>query len=207
MVPKQCPLLRSTFWYLICCAACFGSRDNSKYLTYPLTQPPTNLRPTWPRSDFLRLFDSGFAPSALSIRLNSWWHGMIQSGTMPFAVFANCPSSELREDCCQYSRAFLLWALLILAVSRAARWLEVRHPDDMVPKQCPFRRPTFWYLVCCATCLGSRDNSKYHTYIPTYIHDLTRISIDCLTPASRLRRSASVWTIRLTSMLIVRIMC
>ena len=29
--------------------------------------------------------------------------------------------------------------------------------------------------------------------IPTYIHDLSRISIDCLTPASRLRRSASVW--------------
>ena len=30
------------------------------------------------------------------------------------------------------------------------------------------------------------------TYIHTYIHDLSRISIDCLTPASRLRRSASV---------------
>ena len=43
MVPKQCPLLRYTFWYLICCAACFGSRDNSIYHTYPLTQPPTNL--------------------------------------------------------------------------------------------------------------------------------------------------------------------
>ena len=67
----------------------------------------------------------------------------------------------------------------------------------MVPKQCPFRRPTIWYLVCCATCLGSRDNSKYHTYIHTYIHtyvhDPSRISIDCLTPASRLRPSASVW--------------
>ena len=24
--------------------------------------------------------------------------------------------------------------------------------------------PKFWYLICCATCLGSRDNSKYHTY-------------------------------------------
>ena len=71
---KQCPLLRSTFWYHICCATCFGSRDNSKYHTYQLTQPPTNLRPTWPTSDFHRLFDSGFAPSALSIRLNSWWH-------------------------------------------------------------------------------------------------------------------------------------
>ena len=60
----------------------------------------------------------------------------------------------------------------------------------MVPKQCPFRRPTIWYLVYCATCLGSRDNSKYHTYTHTYeyIHDPSRISIDCLTPASRLRR-------------------
>ena len=34
--------------------------------------------------------------------------GMIQSGAMPFAVFANCPSSELRVGCRQYSRAFLL---------------------------------------------------------------------------------------------------
>ena len=31
-----------------------------------------------------------------------------------------------------------------------------------------------------------------HTHIHTYIHDLSQISIDCLTPASRLRRSASV---------------
>ena len=27
MVPKQCPLLRSTFWYLICCATCFKVRE------------------------------------------------------------------------------------------------------------------------------------------------------------------------------------
>ena len=33
------------------------------------------------------------------------------------------------------------------------------------------------------------------THIPTYIHDPSRISIDCLTPASRLRRSAWVWII------------
>ena len=38
----------------------------------------------------------------------------------------------------------------------------------MVPKQCPLLRPTFWYLICCSTSLGSRDNSKYHTYIPTH---------------------------------------
>ena len=42
--------------------------------------------------------------------------------------------------------------------------------NDTVPKQCPFRIPTFWCLVCCTTCIGSRDNSKYHTYPHTYIH-------------------------------------
>ena len=61
MVPKQCPFRRPTFWYLVCCATCLGSRDNSKYHTCPHT---------WPKSDFHRLFDSGFAPSALSLRLN-----------------------------------------------------------------------------------------------------------------------------------------
>ena len=70
MVPKQCPLLTSTFWYLICSATCLGSRDTSKYHTrYPATQMPI-----WPISEFHRLFDSGFAPSALSLRLNSWSH-------------------------------------------------------------------------------------------------------------------------------------
>ena len=38
-------------------------------IPYPATQIPT-----WPRSDFHRLFDSSFAPSALSLRLNSWSH-------------------------------------------------------------------------------------------------------------------------------------
>ena len=50
------------------------------------------------------------------------------------------------------------------------RVFGAHHPSELVlPKQCPFRRPTFWYFVCCATCLGSRDNSKYHTHIHTYI--------------------------------------
>ena len=115
--------------------------------------------------------------------------GMIQSGAMPFAVFANCPSSELSASIHVHSciERYLFWQF------RAPRAGWKPHPDDMVPKQCPFRRPTVWYQVYCATCLGSRDNSKYHTYI----HDPSRISIDCLTPASRLRRSASVWIIHL----------
>ena len=68
----------------------------------------------------------------------------------------------------------------------------------MVPKQCPLLWSTFWYLICCATCFGSRYNSKYHTYPlnqpPTNLHDRDRIFIDCSTPASRLRRSGHNYT-------------
>ena len=124
MVPKQCPLLRYTFWCLICCAACFGSRDNSKYHTYPLTQgthKPTSYMTEIGFCSIVRLRLRVFsAQHPYSVWTRDGMPGMIQSGAMPFAIFANCPSSELRVDCCQYSRAFLLWALLILAVSRRA---------------------------------------------------------------------------------------
>ena len=82
-VPKQCPFRRSTFWYLICCATCLGSRDNSKYHSYPHT---------WPKSDFHRLFDSGFAPSALRLRLNKHtcpepvFHRLLDSGFVPLVI-------------------------------------------------------------------------------------------------------------------------
>ena len=85
--------------------------------------------------------------------------------------------------------------------SRVSCWKFV-----LVPKQCPRLRPIIWYLFCCARCLGSQDivqnHTHIHTYIDTYIHTYIhtymtqlRVSsdIDCLTPASRLRRSASVW--------------
>ena len=89
---------------------------------------------------------------------------------MPFAVFANCSSSELGVGCCHScSERYLFWQF------RAPRAGWKSHPDDMVPKQCPFRRPIIWYLVYCATCLGSRDNSIYHTHPPTHIHDPSRI--------------------------------
>ena len=49
-----------------------------------------------------------------------------------------------------------------------------------------------------AKCSRSWDILEKHTYIHTYIHtnkhDLSPFSIACWTPASRLRRSASVWT-------------
>ena len=44
-------------------------------------------------------------------------------------------------------------------------------------------------------------HTHIHTYIQyTYIHDPSRISIDCLTPASRLRRSASVSMIQVNAL-------
>ena len=94
--------------------------------TYPATHKPTSYMTEIGISSIvrLRLFAFG-AQYSSELVMACLATGMIQSGAMPFAVFANCPSSELRVGCCQYSRAFLLWALLILAVSRAARWLEV----------------------------------------------------------------------------------
>ena len=90
MVPKQCPFRRPTFWYLVCCATCLGSRDNSKYHTYLPTYPPTHIH-TWPNSDFHRLFDSGFAPSALSLRLNN-------KCSMPYCR-NRCTITEMRAYC------------------------------------------------------------------------------------------------------------
>ena len=52
-------------------------------------------------------------------------HGMIKGNAVYYFFLRNCLSSELRVGFCQYSRAFLLWALLIMAFSRAARSLEV----------------------------------------------------------------------------------
>ena len=46
--------------------------------------------------------------------------GMIQSGAMPFAVFANCPFSELKVGCCQYSRALALSATYFASFARRA---------------------------------------------------------------------------------------
>ena len=178
MVPKQCPLLRPTFWYLICCATCLGSRDNSKYHTIPrqaTTQIPTS-------DDRDRIFiDCSTLASRLrrsaSAELVIAYVTWFRRRQCRLSFLRHCLSSELRVGCCQYSRAFLLWALLILAFSRAASSLEVA-PSDIVPKQCPFRRPTIWYLVCCATCLGPPDNPNT---IPTLLR------------ASAKREASSYW--------------
>ena len=96
MVRKQCPLLRPTFWYLICCATCLGSRDNSKYHTDSTTHIGTHITEI---GFFHRLFDSGYAPSTLSLRLNSWshaWHDSDGGNVVNNFFLRNCLSSKLR---------------------------------------------------------------------------------------------------------------
>ena len=130
MVPKQCPLLRSTFWYLICCATCFSSRDNSKNHTGIHTHLPSHPQ-TYVLHERDRIFIDCSTPASRLRRSASIWTrdgmpGMIQSGTMPFAVFANCPSSELRVGCCQYSRAMCILALSATYFGSFARRALVR---------------------------------------------------------------------------------
>ena len=114
----------TSFATLAACTTCLGLRDNSKCHTYLFFF-----------IDFHRLFDSGLRLSALRLRLNqgprlnSWshtWHDSDGAGGIAVYFFLrNCLSTELRVSCCQYSRAFLFWALLILTFSRAARSSEV----------------------------------------------------------------------------------
>ena len=90
---------------------------------------------------------------------------------MPFIFFRNCLSSELcKSRLLPILTCIFALSALILTFSPAARSLDVAPRWYCAYTQCPFRRPIFWYLVCCATCLGSQHNSKYHTYPPAYIH-------------------------------------
>ena len=98
MVPKQCPFRRPTFWHLVCCATCLGSRDNSKYHSQShtvYTYIPTYI-PTWPKSDFHRLFDSGLAPSALSLRLNQMFV-FVPIGITP-TIFLSYRHTHIRQN-------------------------------------------------------------------------------------------------------------
>ena len=68
MVPKQCPRLRPIIWYLFCCARCLGSQD----IVQNHTHVHTYIHDPAPSFIGHRLFDSGFAPAALSLRLNKY---------------------------------------------------------------------------------------------------------------------------------------
>ena len=56
--------------------------------------------------------------------------GMIQSGTIPFAVFANCPSSELGVGCCHIFTCIL--ALSATYFGSFARRALVRSRTPMI---------------------------------------------------------------------------
>ena len=71
MVPKQCPRLRPIIWYLFCCARCLGSQDIVQNHTHIHTYIHTHIHDPAPSFIGHRLFDSGFAPAALSLRLNN----------------------------------------------------------------------------------------------------------------------------------------
>ena len=71
LVPKQCPRLRPIIWYLFCCARCLGSQDIVQNHTHIHTYIHTHIHDPAPSFIGHRLFDSGFAPAALSLRLNN----------------------------------------------------------------------------------------------------------------------------------------
>ena len=61
----------------------------------------------------------------------------------------------------------------------------------MAQKTCVARHVCGFYFL--ARCFKSPDICENHAYKYINIHDPSPFFIDCWTPASRLRRSASVW--------------
>ena len=135
-------------------------------------------RPSHPQSHILhdrgRIFIvcySGFAPSALSLRLNSWSHAWHDSdrGIAVYLFLSNCLSSELRVGFCQYSRAFFALGAIYFGIFARRAHVRSRTPMILCLSIARSGNLHFGTSFCCATCLGSRDNSKYHTYIHTYM--------------------------------------
>ena len=142
-------------------------------------------------SSFVRLRFRAFGAHASGAR--DRMHGMIQTEALPFTFFSNRLSSELRVGFCQYSRAF--FALNAIYFVIFARRALVRSRTPMILCLSNARSGDLHFgtsFVTLRALVREIIPNTIHTYICTYIHDLTRISIDCLTPASRLRRSASV---------------
>ena len=152
--------------------------------------------PTWPMSEFHWLFDSGFAPSALSLRLNSWshaWHDADGGNAVYiFCVIVFWTKGRLLPI---FTCIFCLSATYFGIFARRAL---VRSRTPMILCLSNARSGYLHFgisFVALRALVREIIPNAIHTHPPTYsyIHDLTRISIDCLTPASRLRRSASVW--------------
>ena len=72
------------------------------------------------------------------------------------------------------------------------------HSAYIMPMQCTVHGAIIWHHFGFAKCFTSWDILEKHTYKQTYIHtykhEPSPFHIACWTPASRLRRSAPVWT-------------
>ena len=125
-------------------------------------------------------------------------HGMIQTEAIIFHLFlCNRLSSELRVGCCQYSRAFCLERIFARRALVRSRTPMISCLSNARSGDLHFGTSFVALRALVREIIPNTIPSHPPTHIPksdvgTYPHDLSRISIDCLTPASRLRRSASV---------------
>ena len=101
----------------------------------------------------------------------------------------NCLSSELKVDYCRYSRAFFALSATYFGIFVRRAFVRSRTPMILCLSNA---RSGDLHFNTSFVALHALVREIIPNTIHTYIHDLSRISIDCLTPASRLRRSASV---------------
>ena len=173
MVPKQWPL---RYWDLHFGTVFVALRvlvceiiPNTRPCRY--THPATHI----PMHDRDRIFIECSTPtSRLRCSASVWtrdrMHVMIQTEAMSFILFAYLYVFWTKSKLLPlFTSIFALSGTYFGMFARRAH-VRSRTPMILCLQQCPFRRPTFWYLACCATCLGSRDNFKYHTRIHIHIY-------------------------------------
>ena len=134
MVPKQCPLLRPTFLYLIRCATCLGLGDNSNEIPYTPSHPHTHMTEI-EFSSIVRLRLRAFGaqpPSELMIACMAGF----RRRQCCLSFLRNCLSSELRVGYRQYSRAF--FALSATYCGIFSRCALVRNRTPMIHFGTPF---------------------------------------------------------------------
>ena len=128
MVPKQCPLLKPTFLYLIRCATCLGLGDNSNEIPYTPSHPHTHMTEI-EFSSIVRLRLRAFGaqpPSELMIACIAWF----RRRQCCLSFLHHCLSSELRVGYRQYSRAF--FALSATYFGIFSRRALVRNRTSMI---------------------------------------------------------------------------
>ena len=140
-------------------------------------------------SSIVRLWLRAFGaqpPSELVIASMTWF----RQRQCRLSFLRNCLSSELRVGYCQYSRAFFALSATYFDISARHAFVRSRTPMILCLSNA---RSGDVHFDTSFVALHALVREIILNTIHTYIHDLSQISIDCLTPASRLRRSASVW--------------